>query len=211
MRTAEIIRPILRGRDIKKFGYEFAELYLIYIPWHFPLHNDSSIQGASNEAERLFELKYPAVYNHLLLFKEQLSERNKSETGIRYEWYALQRWGANYWDDFNKPKIVYPNMTKFLPFYLDNEGFMVNQKCFILTGEKLIYLTSFLNSKVFKVCFKDYFPDLQGGTKELSKIFFERIPIPQIVKDRAVTDEEIYELYNFDEDEINWISSLFSE
>lgn len=96
-KSAEIIRPILRGRDIKKFGYEFAELYLIYIPWHFPLHNDSSIQGASNEAERLFELKYPAVYNHLLLFKEQLSERNKSETGIRYEWYALQRWGANYW------------------------------------------------------------------------------------------------------------------
>lgn len=110
-------------------------------------------------------------------------------------------------DDFSKPKIIYPNMTKYLPFYLDIEGFMVNQKCFIMTGEKLNYLTSFLNSNVFKVCFKDYFPELQGGTKELSKIFFERIPVPQNVQDRAITDEEIYQLYNFTEDEINWISS----
>ena len=54
---------------------------------------------------------------------------------------------------------------------------------------------------------KDYFPELQGGTKELSKIFFERIPVPQNVQDRAITDEEIYQLYNFTEDEINWISS----
>ncbi len=111
------------------------------------------------------------------------------------------------YDDFSKPKIIYPNMTKYLPFYLDTEGFMVNQKCFIMTGEKLNYLISFLNSNVFKICFKDYFPELQGGTKELSKIFFERIPVPQNVQDRAVTDEEIYKIYNFTEEEIKFISS----
>ena len=41
--------------------------------------------------------KYPAVYNHMLEYKEPLSKRNKAETGIRYEWYAMQRWGAKYW------------------------------------------------------------------------------------------------------------------
>ena len=51
-RTAEIIRPILRGRDIKRYSYDWANLWLIWVPWHFPLHKDNSIQGASDRAER---------------------------------------------------------------------------------------------------------------------------------------------------------------
>ena len=106
-RTNDIIRPILRGRDIKRYSYDWAGLWLIWIPWHFPLHLDSSIQGSSAEAEQAFMDQYPSVYQHLLLYKPQLSARNKAETGIRYEWYALQRWGANYSDDFSQPKIVW--------------------------------------------------------------------------------------------------------
>ncbi|MDE6052125.1 MAG: restriction endonuclease, partial [Paramuribaculum sp.] len=110
-RTEELIRPILRGRDIKRYGYEWAGLYLIWIPWHFPYHLDSSIKGASSKAEEAFKQGYPAVYKHLLQYKPQLSARNRAETGIRYEWYALQRWGANYWDDFSKPKVVYREIS----------------------------------------------------------------------------------------------------
>ncbi|MDO5524279.1 MAG: hypothetical protein Q4G48_09585 [Bacteroidia bacterium] len=101
-KSEEIIRPILRGRDIKRYSYDFADLYLLFIPWHFPLHNDFSITGASEKSEKEFENQYSAVYNHLLEYKDQLSNRNKVETGIRYEWYALQRWGAQYWEDFYK-------------------------------------------------------------------------------------------------------------
>lgn len=97
-KSAEIIRPILRGRDIKRYGYEFADLWLLWVPWHFPLQFDETIQGASEKAETLFKNQYPAIYNHLLQYKEALSKRNQAETGIRYEWYALQRWGAKYWD-----------------------------------------------------------------------------------------------------------------
>ena len=93
-KSAEIIRPILRGRDIKRYKYSFAELWLIFVPWHFPLQDDESITGSSPKAEKQFALNYPAVYKHLLSYKDQLSKRNKAETGIRYEWYALQRWGA---------------------------------------------------------------------------------------------------------------------
>ena len=96
-RTAELIRPILRGRDIKRYGYDWANLWLIYIPWHFPYQFDDSIQGASEKAEKAFKEQYPAVYSHMLQYKEPLSKRNKAETGIRYEWYAMQRWGAKYW------------------------------------------------------------------------------------------------------------------
>ena len=89
-------------------------------------------------------------------------------------------WGANYMDDFSKQKIVYPNMTKFMPFLYDKNNFITNQKCFIITGKNLAFLTAFFNSSLFKYCFRDNFPELQGGTRELSKIFFESIPIIQI-------------------------------
>lgn len=96
-KSADIIRPILRGRDIDRYNYNFSNLYMLYVPWHFPLqHKD--INGVSEEAEMAFKKEYPAVYHHLLKYKSKLSERNKAETGIRYEWYALQRWGANYSD-----------------------------------------------------------------------------------------------------------------
>lgn len=179
-KSEELIRPILRGKDIKRYTYNFANLWLIYIPWHFPLHNDPNIKGASVKAEEEFKKQYPAVYSYLEGHKEKLSKRNKAETGIRYEWYALQRWGSNYSDDFNKLKIIYPNMTKYLPFYLDEEKFYTNQKCFIITGKHLGYLTAFLNSNLFKYCFRDSFPQLQGGTRELSKIFFEKIPVKEV-------------------------------
>ena len=67
-----------------------------------------------------------------------------------------------------------------MPFLLDKKNFMTNQKCFIMTGEKLAYLTAFFNSNIFKICYRDNFPDLQGGTRELSKIFFEQVKIPDI-------------------------------
>lgn len=98
-RTEAIIRPILRGRDIRRYGYDWAGLYIVYIPWHFPLHLDPTITGASEKAEEAFKTSYPSVYNHLEGYKDTLKKRNQAETGIRYEWYALQRWGANYWDE----------------------------------------------------------------------------------------------------------------
>ena len=220
-KTSNIIRPILRGRDIKRYSYDWADLWLIWIPWHFPLHLDTTIQGASEIAENEFKEQYTAVYEHLLQYKKQLSARNKAETGIRYEWYALQRWGAQYWEEFFQPKIVYPNMTKFMPFVYDENGFMTNQKCFIITGQNMAYLTAFFNSSIFKFCFRDSFPELQGGTRELSKIFFDKIPVLEvqneinekfkaIVKDiqtayskeKAISiDEMLFDLYGLSDSE----------
>ena len=85
-----------------------------------------------------------------------------------------------YMGDFARRKIVYPNMTKFMPFVLDDEGYVTNQKCFIITGERLAFLTAFFNSSLFKYCFRDAFPELQGGTREMGKVFFDKIPVVRV-------------------------------
>lgn len=82
-------------------------------------------------------------------------------------------------------------MTKFMPFYYDKDCFMTNQKCFIITGKNTAFLTAFFNSSLFKYCFRDAFPELQGGTRELSKIFFDKIPVLQVDED---TDNLFQEL-----------------
>ncbi|RME14360.1 MAG: restriction endonuclease, partial [Bacteroidetes bacterium] len=121
-RTEAIIKPILRGRDIKRYYYEWAGLWVIFIPWHFPLHEDTSIQGASEKAEKEFQKQYPAIYSHLLEFKEPLSKRNKEETGIRYEWYALQRCAATYYPEFEKEKVVYGQFQDYAEYSFCEAG-----------------------------------------------------------------------------------------
>ena len=131
-RTEDLIRPILRGRDIKRYGYEWAGLWIIYIPWHFPYQFDENIQGASEKAEKAFKEQYPAIYSHMLQYKEPLSKRNKAETGIRYEWYALQRWGANYWEDFGKPKIVYGQFQDSVEYCFAESGVYLSSNEYLL-------------------------------------------------------------------------------
>lgn len=63
---------------------EFGGEVDYFIPWDFPLHEDKSIQGSSEKAERAFQEKYSVIYNHLWQHKEKLSKRNKAEAGIRY-------------------------------------------------------------------------------------------------------------------------------
>lgn len=78
---------------------------------------------------------------------------------------------------FLSQKSFYPYMTKYMPFVYDEANFLTNQKCFMITGQNMAYLNAFLNSSLFKYCFRDSFPELHGGTRELSKIFFDKIPV----------------------------------
>jgi type II restriction/modification system DNA methylase subunit YeeA len=219
-KSEEIIRPILRGRDIKRYGYEFADLYLLFIPWHFPLHTDSTIQGASEIAEQAFQQQYPAIYSHLLKYKKELSNRNKAETGIRYEWYALQRWGANYWEDFYKQKIVWTPVNAEYRFALIESGWFFNNSVFMITNngnENLNVILSVMNSKLL-VFYLNMITsaEYQYGSKEL----FQTFPIPKPTakleqkiekllqnKDYEAIDKIIYELYQLSPEEIKFIET----
>ena len=162
-RTEAVIRPILRGKDIKRYGYDWAGLWLINT------HN-----GVKGELPPIDITLYPAIKAHLDSHLDRIARR--SDQGITP--YNLR--DCAYIKDFEKPKIMYPNMTKYLPFAYDNRCFLTNQKCFIITGKHIAYLTAFLNSSIFKYCFRNAFPELQGGTRELSKVFFDKISVLQV-------------------------------
>ena len=203
-RTSELIRPILRGRDIKRYGYVDSGLYLINT------HN-----GIRGRIPRINIDDYPAVKAHLDQYWDKIEKRtDKGDTP-----YNLRN--CAYLEDFYKPKIIYPNMTKYMPFVYDNDRYVTNQKCFIITGKHVSFLTAFLNSSLFKYCFRDSFPELQGGTREMSKIFFDKIPVLKVVdefdaefevlvndiqrkytKEKAITiDNKIFDLYKLNDNE----------
>ena len=126
--------------------------------------------------------------------------------------------------------MIYPNMTKYLPFVYDDKKFLTNQKCFIVTGKDIEFLTAFLNSSIFKYCFRDDFPELLGGASLLIKIFFDKIPVLQVtektnekfkvlIKDiqneyteqkAKEIDKQIFELYGLNEGEIYAITKGLS-
>ncbi|WP_286382378.1 TaqI-like C-terminal specificity domain-containing protein [Myroides odoratimimus] len=174
-KSAEIIRPILRGRDIKRYGYDFADKYLIC---------------ARLIAE--IPINYPAINEHLTAYigSKQLGDNSTTKV-FKRPWWSWMQEPINYWDNFFGQKIIYPNMTKFLPFYLDDKSFMHNDKSFMITGENIAYLTAFLNSSLFKYCFIDNFPELQGGTRELRKVFLDKIPVLQVSKNINLEFEKL--------------------
>lgn len=123
-------------------------------------------------------------------------------------------------------------MTKYLPFYLDKNDYLVNQKSFIITGELLGTLVCFLNSSLFKFAYLNDFPELQGDTRELSKVFFQKIFVKHsdliqekefqklalLIQERVASsieysdlqeelEKKIYELYDINSNEIHIIKT----
>lgn len=222
------IRPILRGRDIKQYYYDFPNLWLLYIPWHFPLPSDS-IQGASSEAEKALEKEYPSVYKYLLTHKEKLSKRNKAETGIRYEWYALQRWGSKYSDDFYQQNIAWQRITKKNIFCLTEKNMVILDSMAFIShlGNNKYYLLGILNSNVIYYWINLNVPAYGSTGYRLANQFVVNMPIPvpnqkqfeqisEVVKeivDSKVSEKSlhknlqllVYELYGLSEDEILYL------
>lgn len=185
-RTAKLIRKMLRGRDIKRYSYEWAGLWIIFIPWHFP-----NVEKPKTMLENEQDLKeqYPSLYKHLLSHKERLSKRNKEETGIRYEWYCLQRWGANYYQEFEKEKIVWASVGHIEHSFIPKDMLLQDTNYFFSTSNR--YLLGILNSKPIIY----YLADIQtplGNTGAFRnyKYNIEKLPIPKInSKNQKIADE----------------------
>jgi len=194
-RTEETIKLILKGRDIGRYYYKWADKWLIFIPWHFPLNYDKLIQGASKEAENEFKKQYPAIYNHLLQYKEKLSNRNKSETGIRYEWYALQRCAATYYPEFEKEKIIFSRIIKSPQFAYDNKKMYCEDTTYSLTGGHIEYLLAFLNSAAVYNIFYLFYSG--GGIDGEIKIYkLNLLPIPPITNKNSAVASQVVDLAN---------------
>jgi hypothetical protein len=178
-KNQKIIKPLLMGRNIQRWNINFDDLYLLYIPWHFPLNEDSNLSGASKKAEIEFEKRYPSIYNYLLRFKDRLSQRNQAEVGKRYEWYALQRFASDYINEFEKEKLIYPVIATRLFAVFDDQKYYLNDKCFMITSENLNlkFLSALLSSKVLNFVFKLFGSNLGKSGYELRKIYIEQLPI----------------------------------
>ncbi len=175
-----LLKPIIRGRDIKKYYYDWAGIWVLFIPWHFPLNNDKSIQGASLKAEQEFKKRYPVAYNHLLQYKSALEDRNKEETGIRYEWYALQRCANTYYEEFEKEKIVFKAVGRNLTFSLLEKGKLVTAPASFMTSEYNKYILGVLCSNFAKYYIYEHSDKTGAGDIMLNVQSFEKIPIPPI-------------------------------
>ena len=164
----EILVPHLRGRNIKKYQISWEGSYLINC------HN-----GLKEEGLAPIDInQYKLVKKHLDAYYDRLEARSdKGHTP-----YNLRN--CAYLRDLGQKKIIYPNLTTHLSFYLDTEGFYINAKAYMIVGKHLGYLTAFFNSALFRYCFIDDFPVVQGDGRELRKVNFERIPV------KDVTDEE---------------------
>ncbi len=104
------------------------------------MHEDQLIRGVSEKAERKLQKQCSAIYNNLLEFKEPLSKRNKEETGVLYEWYALQRCAATYYHEFEKEKVVWQRITQEPTFCFDEPNVFILDNMAFFTGNNLKFL-----------------------------------------------------------------------
>ncbi len=147
----KLIKPFLLGRDIKRYQPLVVQRYLIF-------------------TRRGVEIQqYPAIEQHLLQFKKQLMPKPKDWKGEKwlgrksgsYEWYEIQDTVA-YYEEFEKPKIIYPNICKKPEFVFEETSYYTNQKCFIIpVSDK--YLLGILNSSITMFLFRSILPKLRGG------------------------------------------------
>jgi len=166
--SEEIIKPILRGKDIKRYSAQYGNQYLIAT--HNGYKNVSKIDINS----------YQAIKRHLNQFKTILEKRyDQGDTP-----YNLR--GCEYWLDFEKEKIIYPQIGININFYLSDIPYYCNDKIYMITATdesvNLKYLIAILNSKLFQIYLSSIF-NVGGGKGEK---FFKNIKIPMILKEKQI-------------------------
>uniref|UniRef100_UPI00197EEE60 TaqI-like C-terminal specificity domain-containing protein n=1 Tax=Albibacterium indicum TaxID=2292082 RepID=UPI00197EEE60 len=172
----EIIRPILRGRDIKRYGYDFADLWLINT------HNGIKENGVS----AIDIEQYPAIKRHLDNYYPQLAKRlDKGDTP-----YNLRN--CAYMEDFSKQKIVWGEISDKTKFSIELSGnFMTEATTFLMTGDSLLYLVVFLNSKLSEYVFSKIGTTTGVGTVRWKKFTIEQLFVPKL---SALREEEFNEI-----------------
>ncbi len=227
--SAEIIRPILRGKDVQRYGYDFAEQYVIL---------------ASFGSHEWLPKKYPAVYSHLKQYEQKLKNRgqvkyksngrpdNNAPYKGQHHWLELDNNPhQDYLDDLSKQKIIWGELSDTPKFALDVQGqYVPLNTAFFMTGTSLPYLIAFLNSSVSQYYFSRNVATSSGvGTTRWLKFTIETLPIPKA--DSAVMEKisgaalgmtagakngfdeidlEICKLYGFTQEEVKLIQTAIT-
>ncbi len=230
--SSELIKPVLRGRELRRWKTESVKEYLIAIassvnrewPWS-DVRNDL-------EAERIFAETYPAIYQHLSNYRERLIARD--DRG-RFYWELRS---CVYYAEFKKPKVIYPQTAKSLYGCYDKAGtFGLNNVYFIPTRD--LSLLAILNSRLFDWYARHKFYNLndpwEGGRLQFFAQYMEKVPIAdrtaaqkaalsrlveQILADlqsdgvrdiEREIDELVYRLYGLTDAEIELIKQTYRD
>jgi hypothetical protein len=173
VKSVELLKPFLEGKDLKKWHCQPRDLWLIF-----------TRRGTDIE-------KYPAIKAHLEQYRERLEPKPanypKTEKWLgrkegNYQWFEIQDTIA-YYNDFEKPKIIYSHFQSEPLFSLDNSGNYANCKCYITTNFDGLLL-GLLNSKLIWFVFKNMTTMMRGGFYEAKSQVIEKLPIP------PATDEQ---------------------
>ena len=211
-RTEEIIRPILRGRDIRRYSYQWANLWLINT------HN-----GIKGELDRVHIEDYPAIRQHIEQYWDRVEKRaDQGDTP-----YNLRN--CAYLDLLSQPKIVWGEISDKSKFCLDTLGeFTPEATTFMLSGDNLFYLLAFLNCSISEYLFSTIGTTTGVGTVRWKKYKILELPIPEYdaselqidlintCKNAVETREEtpvyekrinsiIYQIYGLTEEEIEYV------
>ena len=221
-RTEAIIKPILRGRDIKRYYYEWAGLWVIIIPAGWTNENKGK-----KEAEKFIQESFPSLMQHLKLFEEKAKRRDDQGD----YWWELRH--CAYYPEFEKEKVVWKALGLQPAFAYVPTGFYNNDKANLLTSDNvsLKFLLGFFNSNIFQWIFKNIGINMGKGF-EYKIQFMENIPLPpitpsnqpivsqiEVLVDKILTakkqnpqtntshwereiDKLVYELYGLTEEEI---------
>ncbi len=208
-RTADIIRPILRGRDIKRYGYTWSGLWLINC------HN-----GNKESVDRIHIEDYPSLKKHLDNYWHSIDKRaDKGDTP-----YNLR--SCAYLDEFSKPKIIWAELSRTgNSFAYSDDGAMVLNTCYILSfndAEKhekdLKLLLGFLNSKIALFYLDIISSKLDETGWRWLKQFVELIPVPTNLafeeegkltnKDSVSINQQLYKQIGLSQEEVEYIENL---
>lgn len=186
-RTSAIIRPILRGRDIKRYSYEYADQYII----------------ATFPSKQYNIDDYPTLKKFLLSFgierleqtgKEYIidGEKVKARKKTNNKWFETQD-SISYWDLLSQPKIIWGEISDKTKFCLDREGkYVPEATTFMLSGDNLIVLLAFLNCSVSEYMFSTIGTTTGVGTVRWKKFKIEQLYVPRDIDEniaQAIMDQ----------------------
>lgn len=167
-----MLKPFLRGRDVKWWRAQFDGQYLIRIessenkahPWS---------SKTQTEAERIFAKAYPAIHSWFKEYRKELIERYDQG---KFFWELR---ACAYWHEFEEPKIIVPAITDAVNYASDEQKFFSNDKTSIVIAPSLQYTLAIMNSQVSWWFTQQTFASKQGGFYEFKPMYFSQLPIPQ--------------------------------
>ncbi|MBD2336137.1 Eco57I restriction-modification methylase domain-containing protein [Calothrix sp. FACHB-156] len=157
--SAELLKPFLRGRDVKRWCVDYQDLWLIF-------------------TRRGIDItKYPAIYEYLLKYQERLTpgiEGGRKDGS--YQWYEIQD-NIAYYSEFSQIKIIYPDIAKETYFTVDNKSLFPDCTLFLIPTQD-VHLAGILNSKLIQFFFPQICPKVRGDFMRFKSIYVSQIPIP---------------------------------